>query len=311
MFSKIVVKPTTQPNVASLIANVLAGETNPANLGSFVDAAQSTIISNTPAGWTIHDAAAGTNTIVIKAPLADDATKFKYAKIAVPTPTGVAITGAEDWNATTHTPTNLTANASSSSEYQIIDLTNGFTMYIAANARGFVLMTTTATTSGNYGNGVYIVAERSRTHPWDTVAAGFCPLVVIDTYECLYGGAKKVFMPRVKNKTGMILTGTSAVAGLITIGVNSDNFDASTIFPSGADAKVVNAAGVPVIPTFPIYIQDAAVFCAPLGDITSTTGFMLLPRNVVGSFETIVYGATELFSLKCSNDGNVLVVPKA
>ena len=115
----------------------------------------------------------------------DDASKFKYAVIAVPTTTGISIKGAEDWNATTHTPTNLTANASSSSEYQIIDLSGGFTVYIAANAGGFVLMTTTTTTSGNYGNGVYIVAERSRIHTWDTVAAGFCPLVVIDTYGCL------------------------------------------------------------------------------------------------------------------------------
>ncbi len=62
----------TQQGVLDDLIAILTGETNVSNLSATCNKGATSITATIPAGWTLHDAAAGTVTKVIKAPLADD-----------------------------------------------------------------------------------------------------------------------------------------------------------------------------------------------------------------------------------------------
>ena len=62
------------------MVSVFTGETVVANLsGATINAGASSIdTSSTLAGWAVHDTIVAGSDVVLKAPLEDDATKFKY-----------------------------------------------------------------------------------------------------------------------------------------------------------------------------------------------------------------------------------------
>ena len=72
------VQATVQANILADLLAILTGEVNVSNLSASCDKVNTTITVDNPAGWVLHDAAAGTNAKAIKAPLADDQATFKH-----------------------------------------------------------------------------------------------------------------------------------------------------------------------------------------------------------------------------------------
>jgi hypothetical protein len=304
--------------VGNIIADVCAiycGETNPANLSSACNKPLTNILATTPAGWTMHDAAAGGGARVVRAPCVDDPSNFKYLRISESSAT-LYLHGFETFNATTHVGTNMTANASSTSstDAQTLDLTNGGEIYLASSARFLILVKNSpAAASSQWGSssrGFYIFAETSRLQPWDTVAASYPRGVLIHSYQAL-SSSKHVYFSRVKNASGSDLISSSASAYFGTIGVSRDDLSSTTHFPSGSSTKVRNASGTFEIPFLPLYLVSMPDFVAPIGDITSTCDIWLLPLNVVSNLETVQKGSQEFIALMSGPGGQLIAVPKS
>ena len=92
-------------------------------------AAIETVLTTAPGGWSIHDAAAGTNAKCYKS-LQKDGTSYTYMVLDWNTTISTGVTGLivrlyEDWNATTHTGTNKAENAKDRSGATISEYLQG------------------------------------------------------------------------------------------------------------------------------------------------------------------------------------------
>lgn len=102
---------TSQANLVNDIVLLLTGTTNPASLSADC-VTGSTTVSTTydAAGWTLYDAAAGSNLQVIRA-LQQDGVTYKYVGIEASSTSVFRITVYESWNSGTHVGTNgVTSN---------------------------------------------------------------------------------------------------------------------------------------------------------------------------------------------------------
>jgi hypothetical protein len=156
---------STAANVSADIIKLLTGETNLANLSTDCVTANSSIISTVAAGWTVHDASAGTNIQVIKA-LCQDGTTYKYYRFGCTSTTVCEGTISEGWNAGTHTATNglTTGIAAVQSSW---NATAGGFFYVYATQKNIILY---SYHTSNYQaiNGM-MVFEHTR----DTVPSGY------------------------------------------------------------------------------------------------------------------------------------------
>ena len=199
--------------------------------GPCCDTANTSILTTyTVAGWTLYDGnanAGGADTVVLRSPLVDDATQFKYMSINI-TATNINIVLYESWNNGTHVGTNQSTALASTSQQQVT-FTVAASMIINASARHCLIQSTIAagigavgsTYSGStYNNFWTSVFERSRLAPWDTVAAGYpcsCLLTGANfsngtTYPTT-AGVVGPSTPRIKNPAGGDFTGSAAGAG--------------------------------------------------------------------------------------------------
>lgn len=229
----------------SLIANVLddivaiaTGTTDVNTLSVSCDKANTTILSTVAAGWVLHDAASSTTSRVIKAPYVDDPTKFKYLQILFNSSSYLTLNCYEDFNAITHTGTNVTTNANN--QYQLINA--GCQLYLWIKPRYFVCVRQCGSSYGDNSSGPTMCVEYSRISPWNTVSSGYPAFAYVNVgYSLAYGGT--VSVPRAKSNTGADLTGTNALCNILSIGATYNSFTNVSEFPSGATAKERNEAG--------------------------------------------------------------------
>jgi len=144
--------------------------------------AGSFITSTTAGGWIMHDNVSAT-VKVLKAPISDDGTKFKYLHLSVYT-TGVKFESYRSWNEVAHTGvvnkrlTGGGVDLTISTSVNYVYYNNASTisqMCISCTANHFAAVC--GTNSLLNTTGVGFLSEHTRTSPWDTVANGYLPIV--------------------------------------------------------------------------------------------------------------------------------------
>ncbi|MEO5350505.1 MAG: hypothetical protein H7836_12780 [Magnetococcus sp. YQC-3] len=294
MFFKYSYLPDT---VANIKANVLAdlvlimtGTTNVNSLSGLCDKANSLIVSDVPAGWTLHDNAAGTNAKCLKAPMVDDPTAFKHVVLDTNTDAYCNLLLYASWDATTHTGKFLTNNSNSSATGQYVQnvaASAGGIMYGWVTARYMILFSRVNSLWGdqNYYSPT-MVAERSRMWPLDTPALGIPPVIHVGWGYFLSNGSYKLYAPLKLSRAGGVASGASAsfdmYIGMWGYFQNGGNF-------KGQHKKALNAAGQSFVPIYPIYLADYAEGGFPYGSISDVSGIFAVPGGILGTLETVTY----------------------
>ena len=152
----------TAANVASDMIKLMTGETNKANLSADCVQANTSIVSTVAAGWTVHDAAAGTNTQVLKA-LCADGTTWKYYKFGVTSTTATVANHYESWNATTHAGTN--ACFLDSYGTGVWASTQGGYFYLYVTPRNIIFFSFASAAYQNLNGGIFVEYTRDGVLP--------------------------------------------------------------------------------------------------------------------------------------------------
>jgi hypothetical protein len=300
MYAKYAYTASATPaQIVSDLVALLTGTTNKATLGAGCDQANTEIISTIPAGWTIHDASAGTNKQVIKAPFSYNGALFKYLMLdhSIST-TRITFYGYETWDAIAHTGTNQTQNGAN---YLLPKGSGvGGFFYVFASAKFAAITATTGSSWGDesYG-GITIFSEYSRAAPWSSTSMPHAAL--IQTGACIGASPyEHVFPLKAVDKVDAVLTGTNARAQLGTIGVilGTNGYSQPSYFPNGSDFNIGNGLGAEFTPLFPLYVMKAPVYGIPIGDLSASADFWLLPNNLVGNLTTFQYGGNDYISVK-------------
>lgn len=178
----------TAANLVSDVVKVLTGTTDKTQLSSSINQAGASIVSTIPGGWTLHD---DVNSLkkVVKAPISDDPSKFKY--VLVESSSGIIfIESYKSWNNVSHTGVKYKRFNGATEQTTVGYNTSNMIAYAigAGNASGSIYISSSANhVAGmavyNTGGAVYglsLITERTRMSPWDTVANGYDPIV----YTC-------------------------------------------------------------------------------------------------------------------------------
>lgn len=169
MFAKYVYNAgATAANITADIVKILTGETNLANLSAQCNTTKSYIVSTVAAGWSVYDAAAGTNFQVIRATTLDGL-GYKYVGI-YNDGTYLYSIAYGVWNASTHTGNYISCNSNTSPYAQRLDLTNGGIVFLGSNARfifSLSYLPATITYGSSTGSSPNLVTEYTKIMPWN------------------------------------------------------------------------------------------------------------------------------------------------
>jgi hypothetical protein len=279
--------------VLSDVVAILTGTTDKDTLSASCDKASTTITSVVAAGWTVHDSSAGTNAVCIKAPLADNASAYKYVVVDTNTAGSVYTKVYETWSDSTHTGTNLTTGSSSSTASQRVDYAAGGLLNIGASERYCCLTGTYGTTYGT-SNGTYPLTgcyERTRIGPWDTVAKGVPPFLYM-----VSNGLGTEYAPRLLRYDNTSLTTTNATLKIGTIGLTD-----LTVRPT--TYNIINENNVQVTPMWPMYVSNTALMNCPYGNISSLCDIWLLPDSVAAPGTTFTSSGKTYIVFKGTANG--------
>ena len=296
----------TTANILADVVAIVTGETNVNNLSSSCDKANSSIVADVAAGWTLHDAAAGTNAKTVKAALADDAATFKYLILDTNTASSILTKVYETWDAGAHTGTNKCTNSDNASYNQQINTTSGGIIHIFATARFMLLCSQLGSTWGSPsysgGSGCF---ERTRVCPWDTVAAGYPPYLFANLGYWAYNDTGAC-MPRKLLRTGVVNTGSTANLNANVVPWGS--LSGAEALINGADQKVQNTSGTGLIPLLPIMLVDSTAMPMQYGEISSLCDVWMVPQGVSANLDTITIGGTTYLSLQAYNTSRMFAV---
>ena len=302
----------TAPNLLQGIIAMLTGTTDLTALPSGFNTAASTLsTSMAQAGWTIHDNAASTNSMVIKSPYSDLATAFKYLEIQV-TSNAIAFYAHETWDNVAHIGTNKTGNTSSY-QNQRLTLSQSGRVHLFASPKMIAIATEFKDSYGNsqwgdQNNGMFLAVEHSRIPAWNLATT--YPAFSICFLGELLNGSKSAFMPRARKKSGVDAIGTEAACYISSVGISYNQWANNQSLPTGADAKVLNADGTKTCPFMPIYFTDPVNFSIPLGHCSNADVF-LAPKDLLANLETVLKTGTtqEYIAMQCSSNGHRLLLP--
>jgi len=270
----------TVANIKNDIVAILTGTTDKNTLSASCDKPNTYIYNTyTNAEWILHDAAAGTNKVVLKGARFDDPTSYEYAMLDFGTASKFGIQLYETWDAGTHTGTNpnyTAAGAGTTTYYQRINTTAGGSVIIYAYAGRCILFQ--GNTSTGLGDDTYKAwlgcMQRSRLSPWDTVAAGY-PLSVVANGHVMFGNSSPPLLPccRIKNPAGGDIIGTN-MCGL-----------RSAWYGGGGVAYPVYGEGYAQYQSTVYKLPDGAGgFYAPLINLGANYGFQ---GHLGGSFSDV------------------------
>jgi len=280
----------TQANLLLDLVAILTGTTDPNSLSASCNKSLTTITATTPAGWTLHDANSGTNKQVIKSPCLEGLA-YKYAEISLYSTTAFTMYLYEDFNNSTHTGTNITAN--STNYAQQLNLTDGGKIYIFSSARYCALVSETTAYGDSSRNGITLCTEFKPLCPW---ANGYPPAVLIFTGPMFYTGSTELYLCRAKGNNNVDRTGSNAKCYGSTIGCSADDLDNSLYFP---DAKTVyDNSGVVYTPFMPLFVTNTASFTIPVGDVSACADIWLPPNNLLTQFTTATRAGLEYVAVR-------------
>lgn len=202
----------SQANVLSDIVALLTGTTDKATLSAACDQTNTEILTGWKvAGWTLHDASAGTNAKAIKQAYLDDAATYVYCVIDVNTANKVLLKGYRTWDAGAHTGTDLCYQSDSVSYCPQVNLAAGGQLYLSSsNGHLHITSYQSAIWGSSTGNGSTGIFQRTRLSPWDTVARGYAPFVWMNLQYSIING-QYAYSPRYKKYDGTDVTGSSAI----------------------------------------------------------------------------------------------------
>jgi hypothetical protein len=241
--------------------------------------ASTSIVSTIASGWTVHDSSPATDSKVIKAPHSDEGSVYKLAYLTI-SDTLLKVDLCISWNEVAHTGVKSSANVG-----QVISVTSGGTIFIYASARFFALYSEYYSAgvkySGatNYG-GPSGIFEMSRIAPWLTVGSGYSKSIVIAAfgYQC-YDKNGGMF-GKVKNSSGIdnisFMNATAYFPGFSPNTISSN-------LTGGPPAKIRNASGGIVIPTFPLLMAGftySDLNCV-VGDVSASSDVWWAPSAVI------------------------------
>ncbi|MBF0341892.1 MAG: hypothetical protein HQL95_13155 [Magnetococcales bacterium] len=298
----------TAANILADLVAILTGETNINNLSASCNKPFTTIESITAAGWTLHDAAAGTNAKCLKAPLADDATTFKYVVLDTNTAGYVITKVYETWNATTHVGTNLAFNSDVVGYQQRVSTTVTGTIYLFATARFMLLASLYSGLWGSSTNaGPSGCFERTRAGAWDTVTAGWPPY-----YFCSFGDLASTglgaWSPRMMTRSQTTLTGTNASF----TGQAGPMGSVSAMFTALAtvDQKIPDELGGSQIPMFSITWISTTNMPGPYGEMSAACDIWAIPAGVAANLDIIKKGGVDYITIQANNASKMFAVRK-
>jgi len=270
----------TVANIIADIVAILTGTTDKNTLSASCDKANTYIYNTyTNAEWILHDAAAGTNKVVLKGARFDAPAEYEYAMLDFSTSSKFGIKLYETWNAGAHTGTNpafTTFGAGNTSYYQRINTAAGGSVIIYANkGRCILFQGNTSTGLGDDGYKAWLgCMQRSRLSPWDTVAAGY-PLSVVASGYVMFSSSSPPLLPccRIKNPAGGDITNTN-MCGLRSawLGGGGDSF------PIAGEGYTQHQSTVYKLP------DGAGGFYAPLINLGANYG---LYGHLGGSFSDV------------------------
>ncbi|MBF0415930.1 MAG: hypothetical protein HQL77_13840 [Magnetococcales bacterium] len=267
----------TKANIMNDVVLLLTGTSSLASLSADCDQANSVLVTTVAAGWTLHDASAGTNAKCVKAALADDAATFKYLVVDTNTTGYIFFKIYETWNASTHTGTNLTYGSDLAQYAQRIS-TSSFQLYLSASARhaiGFSDIGAGTSNKGcSTGNRFTGVMERTRQMAWDTVAAGYPPYAFIMDSTNLYA-------PRIKVKGSSDITGSSAsgyYGCAYTTAVLNFSYTGTVTDSSGGEYA-------PLIPLLMHRLGMTGGFTDMFGNFSSQCDIWLIPASIFSLYD--------------------------
>lgn len=250
MYAKLQISGTaTAAQVVTDIVAVLTGTTDVNALSAQIVKANSQIISTDPAGWTLVGDYLTTGK-VLSAPVADNASQYKYVAIFT-SGTSVAYQLGEGYNAGGKTLTTATASHGliSNSASNAVTFPHGnitFDLYITASARhiGFHTLTNS---SGNYSPGdLGGVFECTRKDIWNTSSSGFLPAVQTNlTYGLITHGsstASTQFTGNTGLNTTRYMTDNTVTPTIVSAGKSAMTLPWYSGIPSDSD-NVISALG--------------------------------------------------------------------
>ncbi|HIJ84109.1 MAG TPA: hypothetical protein HPQ00_07875 [Magnetococcales bacterium] len=295
MYCKYVYKAAaTKANILADVVKLLTGETSLTNLSADCDTGASQLVTTVAAGWSLHDAAAGTNAQCLKAPLADDVGTFKY--MVVDTNTTGYIYGKiyETWNATTHAGTNLAYYSDSSNYCQRIS-TSSYPLYLFASARFVLMFSYTGTYGSSVGNSPSGVFERNRAMAWDTVGTGYPPYAFLNFG--LSNTAGDMYPPRIKRRATTDGTASLAVATLTSTYVSHVGAFAET-------GVITDGVGGEYVPLLPLLMtrwnRGSAAYPGSYGNFSALCDVWMIPTGVFTVLDEFSAGANTYMALSMS-----------
>lgn len=296
---------STLSEVMADIALLLTGTTAKASLSASCVQATTDIVSTVAAGWSVYDAAAGTNAQVFRALCADGVT-YKYMWIQL-TATTFEVRCYESWNATTHVGTNLAATTVGivgSTDSRFAPASGG-TLFLSTSVQYVHMIGFVGTTWGYCKS----VMERSRLSAWDTLANGVTPVLystggwTLGPHQGSYPGGTLVAdltAPRSKSAAFANVTGTSA--GYTAVTLLGSNYQ------GGAQqfAKSPDASGTPQYIGTDIYAANA-----PRGDLGGMLyGIKAVSTGGITSDDVTLGGQTYFYMTVVAGSGFCFAIPK-
>ncbi|MBF0340360.1 MAG: hypothetical protein HQL95_05280 [Magnetococcales bacterium] len=306
----------TAANILADLVAILTSETNVNNLSASCNKPFTTIESITAAGWTLHDAAAGTNAKCLRAPLADDAATFKYVVIDTNTAGYVITKVYETWNASTHVGTNLAFNSDVVGYQQRVSTTVAGSIYLFATARFMLLASLYSGQWGSITNsGPSGCFERTRQCAWDTVAAGWPPFLFCNLGDlAAISDGLSAYAPRYMDRARTTLSGSSAPLYGYTgpFGADASKPSVYRMFTqlSGVSQRVPDETGGYVIPFYPITFLNYATMPEPYGEISSLCDVWALPQGVAANLDVLQKGGLDFICLQGSTTTKMFAVRK-
>jgi hypothetical protein len=230
----------TQAQLLSDIVAMLTGETNKANLSAGCDQAATTIsAAYDVAGWTVYDAAAGTNAQVLRAPCVGDGSQYKYAEINTNTSGQVFIGLWESWNSGTHTGTNLSFLSKTSGYGQRYATAAAGVIYISASSGRIIMYGVSSAGNGNSTNlSSCGILEFDRGYTWCGVGQGFTPAL-------FWEGLGNCSCPRFKDVSGNVQTASTSKSQLVSMGLGL-NPNSPYPFQGGSGAPMSSGFAFPI-----------------------------------------------------------------
>lgn len=237
----------SQANFLSDVVAIITGETNVNNLSSGCNKAASSILTTyNTSGWAVHDSAAATNRVVVKAPCADGV-KTKYVILDTQTTGKLSHGGAETWDATTHSGTNFLAGTSFTN---INNITAGFdtssgTLFIYADVHNIIM--TFKTTGAMLGISAPAI-EFTRDSSIANISKGY------PCWGAVAPSTQIVSSPRIKN---MVASGdmTAANARIYMASIYGSGVNVSSIGRDETESTIIST-----LPPYSAFISNAIYF---------------------------------------------------